>query len=125
MHAGRASDQSPTRLRKAKLGVVGGDDDVARHGQFQAAAQRETVDPRDHRFREVPPLDQRFGLGRFARPLGTLFRGRLAFPGAVLEVGAGTERALAGSGYHGKPDFVVALDLVESSREFPPQVRIE
>src|SRR5206468_6060568 len=43
-------------LGLAKSGVVGGDDEVAHHGQLAAAAQRKTADGRYHRLADAADL---------------------------------------------------------------------
>ncbi|KAG0762508.1 hypothetical protein G6F22_018622 [Rhizopus arrhizus] len=48
LRAAGARDHAQLDLRLAELGGVGGDDDVAHHGQFAAAAQRVAADCGDH-----------------------------------------------------------------------------
>jgi len=49
LRATGAGDHAELDFRLAEFGVVGGDDEVAHHGEFTATAQREAADGRDHR----------------------------------------------------------------------------
>jgi hypothetical protein len=51
--AARTGDDAELDLGLAKLGVVGGDDEVAHHGQLAAATQRKAADGGDHGFANV------------------------------------------------------------------------
>ena len=53
VHAAGERRQADARLRQAEAGVVGGDDQVARQSDLEAAAQREAIDRGDHRLEEI------------------------------------------------------------------------
>ena len=92
----------------AEFGVVGGDDEIALHRQFAAAAEREAGHRRDHRLAYC----------RGAIPVG----GEIAEKGLVeglvghfLDVGAGGKR-LVRAGDHHAADGGVRLECVERLR---------
>ena len=93
LRAAVAGNESELHLGLAELGVVAGQSHGAGHGEFAAAAERESVDAGDDRLAQV--LDgvddglslMRVGLGRDRRVLRQL-----------ADVGAGDEGLLARAG---------------------------
>ncbi len=53
LHAAGQRRQADARLGQAEARVLGGDDDVARQRDLEAAAEREAVDRGDHRLEQV------------------------------------------------------------------------
>ena len=105
LRAAGARHDAELDLGLAELGGVGGDDEVAHHGELAAAAEREAGDRRDRRLAAardaVPGRDEVLLVGLHVG-LGL----------HLLDVGAGGERLLA-AGDDDAADAVVGLEGVE------------
>src|SRR3954447_21161933 len=88
LRSAAAGDDPAPHLREPELCVRGGDDEIARKCELEAAGQRITLDRRDRRgrvrsYRPERALEKRVMLAPR----------RLVHPAALLQVGAGAERA--------------------------------
>lgn len=89
MHAERTGNEPSARLRERELGVVSRNDYVARKGYLQAAAEGEPVHPGNDRLLALKPVCEPTSTSRGA------IRSVAASTGAILQVPAGTEGAVA------------------------------
>src|SRR4249919_1143007 len=87
LRAATAGNDAEIDFRLAKASVLGGDDDVAAHRQFTAAAQGKAVHRGDHR------LANSIDLIAVGEPLLNSFVKRTAL-GHLFDVGAGGENFL-------------------------------
>src|SRR5580704_10544865 len=112
-----ARDDAELDFRLTEFGVVGGDDDVALHGELAATAERKTGDRGDHRFaRLCNPVPVRGEIAEIdfdERPLRHL-----------LDVGAGGERLVRPGNDHAA-DSAVGLEAVDGVSEFANQRGVE
>ncbi len=103
--AGPGHDPDPD-LRLAELGVVAGDDEVARHGQLAAAAQGVAAHGGDQRQADradtVPGREVALGV----QALGGLV-------GELHDVGTGREGSIAGTRQDDDPDAIVEVERLE------------
>ena len=98
-HRDHVRPEPDVDLGRAELRVVGGDDEVAREREPEAAGERVSTHPGDRRLAERPQLAEQRG-----EQAATVVRGRRAgVLGDATEVGAGAERAVAGPGEHDHP----------------------
>ncbi len=100
--AAEARDQAEVDLRLADLRGIGGHAQVAAHGQFQPAAQRETVDHADHRLGHL--LDPAHQLLPAEGEIAPLDRGQAVHLG---DVRPGHEGLRTGAGQDHAPDLRV------------------
>ena len=112
----RAGEDANLHLWKAECGILGGDTEIAGDSQLGAARKSEPTHGGNGRHRQGR---QCFG-GRFdrRRVRGSLVR-RERPP--LLEIRAGTEGTLAGSGYDDRPDIFSLGQGVAASPAAPPQ----
>ncbi len=117
LRAAGAGDDAELDLRLAELRRVGGEDEVAHHRQFAAAAQREAGDRRDHRLaraRDVLPArdevaEEDVGEGLVLH---------------LLDVGAGGEGLLRAGEHHGA-DRRIGLEALERLVEVVDQRAVQ
>jgi hypothetical protein len=113
-----ARDDAQLDLRLAELRVVGGDDEVAHHGQLATAAEREPAHGRDHRFADLPdgfPV---------ARDVVALVDVGKAVARHRADVGAGGEGLLAAGDDHAA-NGVVGVEGLERGAELVHQLVVE
>ena len=113
----------PTRgSGRANLGLLGGDDDIGRKRDLEAAAHGDAVDRGDDRLVEV------VAIGEPAEALGWAVRPRAGLGpelGVILEIVAGTECLVAGARDDGDPQVGVGRELVERIRQLLVRHRVE
>ncbi|MNU88818.1 hypothetical protein D3C71_786400 [compost metagenome] len=100
--ATEAGNQAEVDLRLADPGAVRGDAQVAGHGQFQAAAQRKTIDAGQHRLGHA--FDAAHQLLAQQREVTSLNRAQSVH---FRDVGTGHECLRAGPGQHHHPHLRV------------------
>ena len=76
MNAQRARDEPSSRLRQAKLRMLGRNDDVARKRHLQSAPESEAVHPRNDRLVQVEPAREPSEAGRWERKVRPLAGGK-------------------------------------------------
>ncbi len=102
-------------MRVGELRALGGDQDVAVQGQFQATGDGHAVDGADHRFRHGRPLRRQ--VGQFA---GAATAADAA--AQFLEIHARAERRV-GAGENHHVDVVVGLGLGQGGKQTVTQLR--
>ena len=109
MHAARGGHETHTRLGQTEPRRLRRDDDVARERDLEPAAERDAVDGRDERLPEIVARDET-AEAAFRHPGHTVLR-------RPLEVVAGGERAVAGTGEDRDPHVGVLGDVVPDARQ--------
>ena len=119
MRAADAGGDAEVDLGLAELRLLGGDNEVAQHGQFAAAAQGKAVDRGDDRLPE--PGDAVVAEGE---EIARVHLG-IGLVRHLLDVGAGGEGLVARAGQDQAADAVIVLDRIEEVRQVPEQGRVE
>ena len=120
--AAGAGEQADARLRQPEAGMVGGDDDVARERQLEAAADGDAVDRGDHRLRAVEVArDAPERRPRVALDVTAVGRPR----GRDLEVVAGAERPLARPGEDRDPHVGVVAEVLPDLGELEVGLEVQ
>ena len=90
-HRDHVRPETDVDLGSPELGVVGGDDEVARAGEAEATSKRVAAHAGDRRLAEAPQVAEQ--IGEQAPPL--VRRDGLGVARYAAEVGAGAERLVA------------------------------
>src|SRR5699024_1899610 len=112
LDGGSIGDGAGVDFRQCEARAIGGDDEIGRQGQFEAAAHSHAVDCGDHRLVQVTQLLQ---AGEAADAVVAVHG--VAFGGA-LQVPAGGEEFFAGGGDDGDAMLVVVAKALEDLAHF-------
>jgi len=117
VHAARRSHQADARLGQAERGVIGGDDDVARERDLEAATEREAVHRGDDRLPEIEARGDTAEAGRRHAGHAVLRR--------PLEVVARGEGLLSGSRENCHPGVGIGREVVPRLRQLLVGIGVE
>ena len=117
-HDDRWSDIREADFRLAEQGVVGGDGDVAKHGEFAAAAQRVALDGGDDRLAHIPRGEfKRHVVGQGIVPLHRIVAVLFFLRVAGVDVVADAETAPVGAQYD-DTGSLICIGLCKSITQF-------
>ncbi len=120
LRPGVAGNEAEVDFRLAQLRRVGGEPQRARHRELAPAAERVAVDRGDHRLAEV--LDQVEDVLPGQRVFAA---GRRGQHGELVDVGAGDERLVAGSGHDDRPHAIVLLEFEHGAAQLVERLGVE